>query len=152
MFAFGRFELCESEFELRRGTGSIPLQPLCFHALLFLVRNRERVVRRAELFDALWPGEVASDACLDRIVHAVRHALGDDAHSQRFVRTIRGVGYRFVEEAVERPCTCLAPGAAYPRARSRQRDCPTRRFFRTAKNAAQRRYRARRSARRTVRL
>jgi DNA-binding winged helix-turn-helix (wHTH) protein len=44
VFAFGAYELDESLYQLRRGKKAVKLEPKVFDVLLYLVRNRERVV------------------------------------------------------------------------------------------------------------
>jgi len=55
-----------------------------------LVSNRDRVVGKDELIDAVWPGLVVEENNLQVQVSALRKALGRDA-----IATIPGRGYRF---------------------------------------------------------
>jgi len=66
-----------------------------FDVLCVLVRERDRVVGRDELFAEVWPGRVVEENTLTQAVSALRHALGKD---QRWVVTVPGRGYRFVAE------------------------------------------------------
>jgi DNA-binding winged helix-turn-helix (wHTH) protein len=95
-YAFGPFELDVTVFELRRDGGTVPLQPKAFDLLVYLLERRDRVVARGELLQALWPGSDARAGTLSQALRAVRRALGDDGVSQRFVRTLRTRGVRFV--------------------------------------------------------
>ncbi len=99
----GRFELDEALFELRDGGEPIPLEPKPFGLLLFLARHRDRVVRREELFETLWPGIVISDHALSRAVFKVRKALGEEGQPDGSIQTLRGAGLRFVAETFEDP-------------------------------------------------
>jgi DNA-binding winged helix-turn-helix (wHTH) protein len=101
-----RFEDCEVDLarqELRRGGDAVEVQPKVFALLAELLRQRERVVGKAELRAALWPGEAVTEASLTSAVRALREALGDDGGSQRAIRTFRGRGYRFVAQVEELP-------------------------------------------------
>lgn len=113
----GRFELDEARFEVREGGEPIPLEPKPLALLLFLARHRDRLVRREELYEALWPGIVVSDHALSRAVFKVRTALGEESNEEGSVRTVRGVGFRFVAPVSEEPepaAPAPAPSPARP--------------------------------------
>jgi predicted ATPase len=57
--------------------------------------------------DTIWPGVTISETALPQAIVAGRRALGDGADGARFIETVRGRGYRFVADVVER----RAPGA-----------------------------------------
>jgi hypothetical protein len=59
--AFREFELDEDVFELRRGGRQVVVQPKVLDVLCYLVRNRERVVTRSELFEKVY--RAAVEAC-----------------------------------------------------------------------------------------
>lgn len=91
---FADFELDELRRELRLRGREVVLQPRVFELLLFLVKNRERVVTKEELLDALWPGVIVADGALHRAVSLARSALQQGAMAQA-IRTQARVGYRF---------------------------------------------------------
>jgi DNA-binding winged helix-turn-helix (wHTH) protein len=94
--AFGDLELDSALFELRRGATRVPMEPQTFDVLAYLVINRHRVVKKAELMDAVWGGRFVSEAAVtSRIKHA-RRAVGDDGEAQRVILTVHGRGYRFI--------------------------------------------------------
>jgi DNA-binding winged helix-turn-helix (wHTH) protein len=114
IYSFGAFELDEKTRELRRNGEPVPVQPLVFDLLTLLLRNRERVVEKEEIQQALWPAGFASEGSLQRAVSMARSAIGDDSHN--LIRTFTGRGYRFVGEVDEkRPLRAviqaLEPGA-----------------------------------------
>ena len=96
IYRFGEFELDPRQMEVRhRGLPSdIHATPL--RVLLCLVRNNERTVPKAELFEAVWPGLVVSEAALATALKEARRVLGDDGKTQRWIQTRRGFGYKFV--------------------------------------------------------
>ena len=67
-----------------------------FAVLVLLVRHHDRVVRQAEMLDSVWGTRCVSVSTLTSRVKAARRAIGDDGTGQRMIRTVRGVGYRFV--------------------------------------------------------
>jgi len=93
---FGEFELDPARQELRRSGELVAVQPKPFAVLQLLVEERERVVSKEEIHERVWPGVAVSDASLSTAMKDVRRALGDDAHAQRWVKTLRGRGFRFI--------------------------------------------------------
>jgi DNA-binding response OmpR family regulator len=66
-----------------------------FDLLAALASRPGAVMSRRALIDAVWgPGWVGDEHLVDVHVLHVRQKLGDTAAAQRFVRTVRGVGYR----------------------------------------------------------
>lgn len=95
-YCFEDFALDGERRELRRGNELVPVEPQVFDLLQFLIRNRERVVSKDDLVDAVWQGRIVSDATLASRVNAARNALQDSGEEQRLVRTILRRGFRFV--------------------------------------------------------
>jgi len=87
--------------ELRRGDASIAVEPQVFDLLEFLIRARERVVSRDDLFAAVWKGRIVSDATLSSRINSARAAIGDNGEEQRLIRTFPRKGFRFVGEVRE---------------------------------------------------
>lgn len=96
IYRFGDFELDERVFELRRAGHPVDIEPKVFDVLGYLLRHRDRVVPKDELFAQLWPGEFVSDSALTSCIKAVRRAVHDDGASQKVIRTFYGRGYRFI--------------------------------------------------------
>jgi DNA-binding winged helix-turn-helix (wHTH) protein len=92
---FGAFELDLSLFEVRRDGCRIDFAPRSFDLLVFLARNRARVVSSEELLHALWPGIVVGATAIRRLVSELRAALPDTAPEPSIIVTVRGRGYRF---------------------------------------------------------
>ena len=122
-YQVGPYVIDTARFRLRRGEEPVPLEPKVFDLLVHLVRHRDRVLTREELFDAIWDGRPVSDATLSNHVRNARKALGDNGDLQQTIETLRGRGYRFIapvtelDAATPAPAAAPAPGTA-PRARS----------------------------------
>ncbi|WP_370523921.1 response regulator [Cellulomonas sp. APG4] len=73
----------------------VPLTRTEFDVLATLAATPSRVFTRRALIDTVWgPNWVGDEHLVDVHVLHVRQKLGDTAEAQRFVRTVRGVGYR----------------------------------------------------------
>ena len=92
--AFDEFELDPARRELRAHGEPQPLQPQAFDLLLYLVENRERVVPKRELLDALWPETIVTESSIQRAVSLARSALGE--RGAELIQTFPRQGYRFV--------------------------------------------------------
>ncbi len=101
IFQLDGIELNTEQFSMTREGRVIAVEPKVFDLMVFLIRNRDRLVTRNQLFDELWPGRVVSDNVLSNDVKLARAALGDDGTRQKFIRTVRGRGYQFVGDVVE---------------------------------------------------
>jgi len=96
VWRFDDFVLDTRNYELRSGETVIRVEPQVFDVMAQLIANHERVVTKEELFDSVWGGKFVGEAALTSRIKAARRALGDDGESQRYIRTVRGRGYRFV--------------------------------------------------------
>ena len=96
VFRFGDFELDTAQLELREAGNRVPIEPQVFDLLVFLARNSDRTVTKAEIFAAIWGDRVVSDAALSSQIKAARRAVRDDGVSQHTISTVHGRGFRFV--------------------------------------------------------
>ena len=97
---FATFEIDADARELRAGGRVLDVQPRVFDLLVYLARNRERVVPKDELLDAVWPGVIVADGSLQRAVSLARSALAK-AGVENAIRTFSRTGYRLCVESGE---------------------------------------------------
>ena len=76
-FQFGGYSVDVDRRELRRGAELIDIGPQVFDLLVYLIRNRDRVVSKDDLLDAVWEGRIVSESTLTSRINAARHAIGD---------------------------------------------------------------------------
>ncbi len=96
LYFFEDFALDTDRRELRRGTDLVPLEPQAFDLLELVIRNRDRVVSKDDLIEAIWEGRIVSESALTTCVNAVRRAIGDSGDAQRLIKTLPRKGIRFV--------------------------------------------------------
>lgn len=101
-YVFDKYALDVERRELKHGFELISLGPQVFDLLVYLVYNRERVVSKDDLFEAVWHGRVVSESTLTTHINAVRKAVGDSGEEQNLNRTIPRKGFRFVGEVSEK--------------------------------------------------
>src|SRR5260370_27471695 len=117
LFSFEDYVLDTGRRELRRGRAVIAVQPQVFDLLEYLISNRERVVTKDDMLDAIWGGRIVSESALTTRINAARTALGDNGEEQRLIRTLPRKGIRFVgvvREARESPDTNAVPVTEEP--------------------------------------
>jgi serine/threonine-protein kinase len=108
VYVFDGFEVDERLQELRREGRRVELHATPLRLLLYLLRNRDRVVPADELLDRIWPEVVVSESALSTALKKIRHALEDTGSEQRVIQTLRGQGYRLIAPVEERPGVALA--------------------------------------------
>jgi adenylate cyclase len=95
-FRFADFEIDTARRELRHAGAVVHIEPQVFDLLVHLVRNRDRIVSKDELIDAIWQGRIVSEATLSSRISSARRALGDSGNDQSLIRTLHKRGFRFV--------------------------------------------------------
>lgn len=94
---FGDWRLDLAQHCLRSPDGlEVALSPAELRLLRSFLAYPRHTLTRAQLLDlARGVGVEQLDRSIDGLVSRLRHKLGDDAHSPRLIRTVRGVGYLF---------------------------------------------------------
>ena len=73
----------------------IDLTRIEFDLLMILISNPHRVWGRQDLAERIWQGDwLGSEHVIEVHIANLRRRLGDTARSSRWIRTVRGVGYR----------------------------------------------------------
>jgi DNA-binding response OmpR family regulator len=73
-----------------------------FELLRFLIQNPNRVLSRDQLLDRVWGGETfVTPRTIDVHIRRLRKAIEIDDTRPQWILTLRGVGYKFDEAALE---------------------------------------------------
>lgn len=108
---FADFELDFGRFQLCRSGRPLPVEGLPLQLLMFIIENRDCLVTRERIAEALWGPDVFVDVeqGINTAVRKIRIALEDDSAQPQYLRTVVGRGYRFVaavrEEKDDMPAT-----------------------------------------------
>ena len=118
MYRFASYAVDTAQCELRREGVLCPVEPQVFDLLLYLIRNRDRVVTRDEVLNFVWRGRIVSDSVLATRLNAARRAIGDNGIEQKLIHTLRGRGIRFVgrvheEHGLTATATATDPTASH---------------------------------------
>jgi DNA-binding winged helix-turn-helix (wHTH) protein len=93
--AFGGLIVDTDARQLLQGSEPVPLSPKALDLLAYLIENRPNALSKDMLHDRLWPGVFVSDTNLAGLIAEIRRALGDDARTPRYIRTVQRFGYAF---------------------------------------------------------
>ncbi len=121
-YQVGEFTIDTARYRISAGGTAVPVEPKVFDLLVHLIRHRDRVLTREELFRDVWDGREVSDATLSNHVKSARKLLGDNGDLQQTILTVRSRGYQFVAPVREmpdatespEPAPALEPPAAVP--------------------------------------
>ena len=90
---------CEVDFsraELRRGGERFDLTAIELRMIEVFVRNRGRVLTRAQVISEVWGNDVfVTDRVVDTHVVKLRRKIETDPAEPRHIVSVRGIGYRF---------------------------------------------------------
>src|SRR6266851_1045590 len=95
-YEFDQFRLDVTERLLMHEGTPLALPPKAFDILLALVRQSGHVLEKRELIETVWPDTFIEENNLTQYISALRKALGDDRHGQRYIETVARRGYRFL--------------------------------------------------------
>lgn len=95
----GGAEVDFTNLELQKGSATVRLTLLEAMLLKLLVERRGQVVTKAEILEKVWNLNPDTETrAVDNFVMRLRRHLEEDAGHPRLLQTVRGVGYRLVEE------------------------------------------------------
>ncbi|MBK9088579.1 MAG: winged helix-turn-helix domain-containing protein [Holophagales bacterium] len=100
-FRFGDVTLDRERRGLFRDGEAVHASPHAYRLLELLLDRMPAAVSRQEILDVLWPDVVVSDGSIAVLVNELRNALGDDARSPRWIRTLPAFGYALDGEVRE---------------------------------------------------
>jgi two-component system alkaline phosphatase synthesis response regulator PhoP len=95
-YRFGDVEVDFERGELRRAGQAVELTPIEFKLLELFIRSRGRVLSRDRLLDGAWGADTfASERIVDNHIANLRRKIEPDPANPRYLRNLRGLGYRF---------------------------------------------------------
>lgn len=98
--AFPHVSIDPDSYEVRVGEELLDLTNTEFNVLLELAQHAGRVLSREQLIDRVWGVEFyGNERVVDVYVGQVRRKL-EQATGMALIQTVRGVGYKFVDEPV----------------------------------------------------
>ncbi|MGA8866052.1 MAG: response regulator transcription factor [Candidatus Sulfotelmatobacter sp.] len=101
---FGEVSVDFRKMELCRANRPVDVTLQEFKVLKFLVSRPEIVISRQKLISALWPKRKRSSyRTVDNCIAKLRRKIETNPDCPVFLRTVHGVGYKFVPQEGPRP-------------------------------------------------
>ena len=97
-YEFGPFRLDPAQRVLWTGDDLVTLQPKAFDTLVILVQHADGVVLKDDLMRSVWPDAFVEESNLAQTIFVLRKALEESGGQRRYIVTVPGRGYRFVEK------------------------------------------------------
>ena len=96
IYRFGDVGVDFARGEVKRGESAVDLTPIELKLLGLFIRARGRVLSRDQLIDGVWGKNAFTSArIVDNHIANLRRKIEDDPAEPRFLRNVRGLGYRF---------------------------------------------------------
>jgi two-component system KDP operon response regulator KdpE len=96
-FRSGDLEVDFARQEARLRGERLDLTPTEYKLLYHLVRNAGHILQHGTLLAKVWGREYIDEVDYVRVyIRRLRDKLGDDPDDPRYIRTERGLGYRFI--------------------------------------------------------
>jgi two-component system alkaline phosphatase synthesis response regulator PhoP len=97
-YRFADIELDFETYRATRGSERLEMSPREFELLRYLIERKGETVTRDQLLEDVWGYEsYPSTRTVDTHIAKLRAKIGDSGSEPRFIMTIHGVGYKFVD-------------------------------------------------------
>ncbi len=100
-YDFGKYRIDVANRELLLDGKHIPLTQKCFEILLFLIENRDRMLKKDEILNVVWTENFVEEANLAQHIYMIRKVLKENGDERNYIETIPKFGYRFIGEVKE---------------------------------------------------
>ena len=81
---------------------SLEFTPKEFELLVYFMQNKNRVLTRDQLLSAVWNYDFAGDTrIVDVHVSHLREKIEENTRKPIFIKTVRGIGYKFEEQKLK---------------------------------------------------
>lgn len=99
-FEFGPFILIPQRQQLLLDGVPVRIGGRALDILIALLKRPGELVTKRELISLVWPNTVVEESNLKVNMVALRRALGEEVGKARYIATVAGRGYRFIESVI----------------------------------------------------
>ncbi|MCR5275179.1 MAG: response regulator transcription factor [Clostridiales bacterium] len=71
----------------------IPLKAMEFRLLVYMLNNRNRIIKKEEFFEKIWETEFVGDVTLNVHIRHLREKIEEDPGNPAFIKTVWGTGF-----------------------------------------------------------
>ncbi|MEK9199093.1 response regulator transcription factor [Ureibacillus sp. 179-F W5.1 NHS] len=98
VYQYGKLQVYPNRFEALLDDEPLEFTPKEFELLVYLLENKNRVLTRDQLLSAVWNYDFAGDTrIVDVHISHLRDKIEENSRKPKFIKTIRGIGYKFEE-------------------------------------------------------
>ncbi|TRY33755.1 winged helix-turn-helix domain-containing protein [Aliiglaciecola sp. M165] len=98
-YQLGPWKICLRTNTISDNVGSHAIDNKSMQLLQFLIEHQGQTVTKEQIFKHIWKDKFVTDDILSVTVSKIRKALGDNARSPTFIKTLPGVGYVLIANA-----------------------------------------------------
>lgn len=92
----GSFVIDESSYSVSVDDYAVDMTRVEFEIFVFLVKNRNKNVSREQIINATSLEYDTKARTIDTHISNIRHKIGDDAKEPHYIKSIWGIGYKFI--------------------------------------------------------
>lgn len=94
----GLIRLGNADFDIKKAAiirdgKSVGLKAMEYKLLVYMLKNKDRVIPKNEFFEKVWETEFVSDVTLNVHIRHLREKIEDDAGAPKIIKTVWGVGF-----------------------------------------------------------
>ena len=78
---------------VEKGGKETALKAMEYKILVYLLKNKNRVIPKDEIFEKIWDTQFVGDVTLNVHIRHLREKIEEDAGSPQFIKTVWGVGF-----------------------------------------------------------
>lgn len=88
-------------YQLWNKTECVQLEQKQVALLQLFVERSGKVVSKSDILDHVWPNRFVSEDAIYVLINSIRNALGDNAKSPEYIKTVSGQGYLWLKSSIE---------------------------------------------------
>jgi len=99
-YSFSQIELDFKKYEAKKKSRNLELTPLEFQMLKLFIQKRGEVITRDDFLDKIWGEDnmCVSFRTVDSHIANIRKKIEDDPARPKHIISIRGIGYKFIDQ------------------------------------------------------
>lgn len=95
---FDDIKIYRNAYKVTKGGSDISLSNTEFRLLIYLVDNAFSAISRQDILRDVWQSDLYDENIVNTYVKRIRIKLGDAGSNEKYIKSIRGVGYMFEAE------------------------------------------------------
>lgn len=92
---FGPYKIDLKRERFSGADGEIKLKSMEYKLLLYLVKNKDRIIPKEELFQNVWGDTITGDGTLNVHIRRLREKIEENPNDPVYIKTVWGKGYMF---------------------------------------------------------